>query len=262
MAHNYVLTASHLSSPPFSRPTILYDQFGCGNSTHLPEKRGDKSFWKPELFMAELDNLKRHFGIKEFDLLGQSWGGMLAAQYAITQPKGLRKLMICDSPANMESWLAVANELRKRLPEDVQQTLTRLEDEGKEETEEYEKAVMEFYKRFVCRVQPFPKEIMDSIEQTAKEPTVYYTMNGPSEFRVVGNLKSWTIEEDLCKIQVPTLLINGRFDEAQDVLLQPFFREIRGKVKWVRFGESSHCPHLEETDAWVDAVGTFLESQD
>ena len=82
--------------------------------------------------------------------------------------------------------------------------------------------------------------------------------NGPSEFHVLGSLKDWNITSRLSRIQVPTLLINGRFDEAQDVTMEPYFREISGKVKWVRFAESSHCPHLEETDAFIDAVGRFL----
>lgn len=84
--------------------------------------------------------------------------------------------------------------------------------------------------------------------------------NGPSEFFVSGSLKTWDITPQLKNINVPTLLINGRFDEAQDITMEPFFREISGKVKWVRFAESSHCPMLEEADTFVDAVGRFLES--
>ncbi|GAB7356417.1 hypothetical protein MBLNU459_g7189t1 [Dothideomycetes sp. NU459] len=261
IAHNYILPCSHVSSAPYSRPVILYDQVGCGNSTHLSDKKGDTKFWTPELFMAELDNLKSHFGITTFDLLGQSWGGMLGAQYAITNPPGLRRLIISDSPANMKTWVETANELRKRLPRDVQETLTRCETEGRTDTEEYEKAVMVFYERFVCRVVPFPDEFVASLDQVKKDDTVYLTMNGPSEFFVSGSLKTWDITSNLHKIKVPTLLINGKFDEAQDITMEPYFREITGKVKWVRFAESSHCPMLEETDGFVAAVGNFLESE-
>lgn len=85
--------------------------------------------------------------------------------------------------------------------------------------------------------------------------------NGPSEFNVIGSLKGWDITPELHKINVPTLLINGNYDEAQDITMEPYFREIPGKVKWVRFPESSHCPHLEETGAFVEAVGNFLTSE-
>lgn len=176
MAHNYLVPTAHVSSAPYSRPVILYDQVGCGNSTHLPEKKGDTKFWTPELFIAELDNLKSHLGISTFDLLGQSWGGMLGAQYATLNPPGLRRLIIADSPSNMHTWVATANELRTRLPKDVQETLTRCEKEGTTDTEEYETAVMVFYRRFVCRVVPFPAGFNESLEQVKKDDTVYLTM--------------------------------------------------------------------------------------
>lgn len=97
---------------------------------------------------------------------------MLAAQYAITQPPHFRRLVIADSPASMKTWDAVANELRKRLSEDVQERLTRLGREGKEESGEYEVAVRGFYERFVCRVDPPPKELVDSQDQVNADPTV------------------------------------------------------------------------------------------
>lgn len=175
-AHNYLLPISHLSSAPYSRPVILYDQLGCGNSTHLPDKKGDTEFWTPQLFVHELENLLAHFGIKEYDILGQSWGGMLGAQYATSRPKGLRRLIIADSPSSMVTWVETAGELRKQLPKDVQETLTRCEREGKTETEEYEAAVHVFYERFVCRVVPFPKELEDSFGQIKEDNTVYLTM--------------------------------------------------------------------------------------
>ncbi|KAK7677081.1 hypothetical protein QCA50_019979 [Cerrena zonata] len=65
-------------------PVILYDQIGNGNSTHLPEKRGDADFWTVQLFINELDNLLKHLAIQQrYDILGHSWGGMLAASFAI-----------------------------------------------------------------------------------------------------------------------------------------------------------------------------------
>jgi L-proline amide hydrolase len=64
---------------------VFYDQIGGGKSTHIREKRLDTDFWVPELFMAELDNLLVHLGIADdFDLLGQSWGGMLGAMFAVS----------------------------------------------------------------------------------------------------------------------------------------------------------------------------------
>ena len=79
----------------------MYDQLGCGRSTHLPEKKGDNDFWTIELFLLELDNLLAHLGIQnDYALLGQSWGGQVAAEHAVRQPKGLKSLVIANSPAS------------------------------------------------------------------------------------------------------------------------------------------------------------------
>lgn len=100
--HNYLLPIAHMYAD-YGIPAVMYDQIGCAESTHFRDKKGDHEFWTPQLFMAELDDLKTHVGIGAFDLLGQSWGGMLAGQYAIEkQPKGLRELIIADSPERYE----------------------------------------------------------------------------------------------------------------------------------------------------------------
>jgi pimeloyl-ACP methyl ester carboxylesterase len=90
-----------------------------------------------------------------------------------------------------------------------------------------------------------------------KDPTVYHTMNGPSEFFITGSIKNWSIEANLHKIKAPTLLINGEYDEAQDETVLPYFNLIE-RVKWVKFANSSHTPHLEETTRFIEVVGGFL----
>ena len=163
----------------YGTPVIMYDQLGCGNSTHFPDKMGNGDFWTVQLFLDELDNLLQRLHIQnDYDLLGQSWGGMLAACHAVRQPKGLRRLIIADSPASMKLWVEAADRLREKLPSDVQETLTRCEKEGKTETEEYEKAVDVYYERHLCRVKPMPEELKKSFEDMKIEPTVMLTMNG------------------------------------------------------------------------------------
>lgn len=175
--HNYLKILSLLSTGLHGRPVILYDQIGCGNSTRLRSYRNDNTLWRPELFIDELNNLATHLGIAgQFDILGQSWGGMLGAQYATTRPPGLRRLVIADSPADMGTWVAVANELRRMLPAEVQRTLTRCEEEGRTDSEEYEGAMLGFYKWFVCRVDPMPQEFVETMENLKEDDTVYYTM--------------------------------------------------------------------------------------
>ncbi|XHG01104.1 hypothetical protein AWENTII_004506 [Aspergillus wentii] len=221
--HNYMLPVSDLAP---SIPVIFYDQIGNGLSSHHPEKKGDKAFWSVDLFVAELENLLAHLGLSgsRFDILGHSWGGMLGAEFAIRRPAGLRKLIISNSPASVELWLESVNRLRKTLPQDVQDSLQRCEDEGRLESEEYEAATGKFMAEFGCRVNPLPDELVQSIEwATKRDTTVTSTTLGPSEFWVEGSLKDWTVLETLHKISVSVLLINGHYDEAQDSAVKPFF---------------------------------------
>jgi len=73
-------------------------------------------------------------------------------------------------------------------------------------------------------------------------------------------LKDWSVVDELHKINVPTLLLNGKYDAATDEVMQPFF-DIIEKVKWVRFAESSHMPHLEELEEFLKVLGGFLTAK-
>jgi L-proline amide hydrolase len=256
--HDYVDSLKGLAKT--GRAIIHYDQLGNGRSTHLRDKGTD--FWTPRLFLDELENLTRHLGIDSaYDVLGQSWGGMLGAEHAVTQPRGLRALVISDSPASMELWVQEANRLRADLPPDVQATLLRHEAAGTTSTDEYNAAVRVFYDKHVCRVNPWPPEVQRTFDAMGTNPTVYMTMNGPSEFHVIGTLKSWSIIDRLKRIEVPVLLISGKYDEATPATVQPFKDKIKD-VRWEIFEHSSHMPHVEETERYLKVVGQFLDAHD
>jgi len=104
-----------------------------------------------------------------------------------------------------------------------------------------------------------PELVTQALAQIASDPTVYLTItrNGPSEFHVTGLLANWTIIEDAHKINVPTLITNGQYDEAQDEVIAPFFKEIP-RVKWIRFEKSSHMPHFEERERYMKEMKAFL----
>ena len=255
--HDYVLRMAGLADT--GRAVVHYDQLGNGRSTHLPDAAPD--FWTVELFLAELDNLLAALGIADrYALLGQSWGGMLAAEHAVRTPAGLRGLVIADSPASMPLWSAAAAALRAELPPAVDETLRRHEAAGTTDTDEYSDAVKVFYDRHLCRV-PWPPEVSATFDALDEDPTVYRTMNGPSEFHVIGSLRDWTIVDRLSAISVPTLLISGRYDEATPETVQPFYDNIPD-VRWELFDESSHMPQVEETDRFIATVDGFLATID
>jgi L-proline amide hydrolase len=257
-AHDYCEPIADLSR--FGRACVLYDQLGCGRSQLLPDAQAD--FWTSRLFMDELGELTRHLGIADrYSVVGQSWGGMLAMEYALDRPAGLRGMVVADSPASMPLWVSEANRLRADLPPEVQATLIRHEAAGTTDDFEYEAAVAVFYGRHLCRLSPMPDCVLRTFAQIAANPTVYHAMNGPSEFHVVGSLKSWDITDRLHEISTPTLLVSGRHDEATPLIVGQIHERIPG-AEWVIFEESSHMPHVEEPEAFLDAVEAFLRSID
>lgn len=256
--HDYLLRLSALARQ--GRPVIHYDQIGNGRSTHLPD--ADPSYWTVELFVAELTNLLAGLGLTDsYHLLGQSWGGMLGAEFAVRRPAGLQRLVIADSPASMRLWGVAADALRSELPADVEQTLRRHEAAETTDSAEYHQAMQVYYDRHVCRVVPNPPEVAVSFTAIDDDPTVYHSMNGPSEFHTVGSLKGWSVIDRLPRIEVPTLLISGHYDEAAPVAVRPFSEHIPD-VRWRIFADSSHMPHVEETGRFLTMVTRFLDGDE
>ena len=256
-AHDYVEPIANLAR--HGRGCVLYDQVGCGKSTHLPDAPSE--LWTVQLYKDELTDLTRHLAIADrYAVVGQSWGGMLGMEHALDHPPGLRALVVADSPASMPLWVEEANRLRADLPPGVQESLTRHEAGGTTDSAEYEQAVRVFYDRHVCRV-PWPDYVERTFAQLAADPTVYHTMNGPSEFHCIGSLKSWDITDRLHEIATPTLLLSGRHDEATPRIVEQIHSRIPG-AEWRIFEESSHMPHVEEPEAFLDAVESFLKTVD
>jgi L-proline amide hydrolase len=241
------------------RAVAHYDQLGNGRSTHYPDRGAD--FWTVDLFVRELHNLVDALGIGDrHHVLGQSWGGFLAEEYALTQPPGLCSLVLANTAASWADFATEAGKLRERLPEDVQATLAKHEDAGTYDDPEYVQACMVFYDRHVCRI-PWPPEVAATFEWLEHDATVYRTMNGPSEFHIIGSCKDWQVKDRLHEIRVPTLLVSGRHDEATPALQQVLLDGIAGS-EWVCFEESSHMPHVEERNRYMKVVGDWLALHD
>ncbi|KAF5347306.1 hypothetical protein D9756_009941 [Leucocoprinus leucothites] len=258
LTSDYVAPCSILTTQR-SIPVIIYDQIGNGRSTHLPEKMGDTTFWTEQVFLDELKILLIHLGIYEdYDLFGNSWGGMLAARHAARQAGGLKHLVIMSSPASLDLWIENQKVLRRKLPQAVQDTLEKCEREGMTDSKEYQDGINVYSSHFLCTVDPMPEPLKASFEALVKDPSVYFTMYGQNRFNVTGTLRTWSILDDASKISVPTLLTNGAMDEAADSCVHPFFKLIP-RVKWVQFAKSSHMAHFEEPDLFFNVVGEFLK---
>ncbi|CDO68700.1 hypothetical protein BN946_scf184652.g27 [Trametes cinnabarina] len=260
--HHYLLSMTDLATK-YSIPIVFYDQLGNGNSTHLPGKSEDEgAFWTEQLFLDELDNLLRHLGIEDnYVLLGQSWGGMLAARHATRQPKGLKRLIIAGSPASIPLFVKAAKEeLVANLPLNARDGIIKKEEAGTTDPEsesEYKAAANAFYKHHVCRLDPWPAELLQSFEWMEKDPEAH-CRSGASGFYVMGSVADYqSILEEAHKISVPTLLLNGAHDRTTGSHVYPLFKLVP-KVKWFTFAESSHTPHWEEREKFMEFVAEFL----
>jgi proline-specific peptidase len=249
VGHDYLESLAALASA--SRRVILYDQLGCGRS----DQPDDISLWRVERFVEELAIIRRELGLDTVHLLGQSWGGMLAIDYALTQPDGLVSLILASSLSSVPLYLAEANRLRRALPPEVQATLERHEAAGTTDDPEYQKAARVFLKRHVIRIVPLPAQVKRSLNQAGQ---VYFTMWGPSEFRATGILKDWDRTDRLAEIRVPTLITSGRYDECTPRLNEVLHQGIVGS-EWVIFENSSHMAHVEEPELYLPTVRSFLE---
>ena len=235
------------------RRAIFYDQIGCGKSD-LPD---DPSLWTVETFVDELGRIREHLGLEQLHIFGNSWGGMLAMEYALTSPAGVASLIVASSPASIPQWVAEANRLRSLLPEDVQETLTRHEQAGSTESPEYEQACLVYYKRHVCRLDDWPDCVNRTFKFIEAHGVVYRTMNGPSEFHITGPLKDWDISGRLGEIRIPTLVITGEYDEATPAINETVSSGIPGAESVVYPG-GSHMAHVEDPEGYMRVLDGFL----
>ena len=175
LSHHYVLPFKELHTR-FNIPVIFYDQIGIGESSH--PKNVPKEFWTVDLFMDELDNVLKHLGIKgNFDLVGHSWGGMLAAHYASHRhPPGLRRLVLASAAPSMPLWVESIRQLLQQLPVELREMIEKHEREGTTDDPEYQEGMKVFYAKHVCKLNPWPEELKASFAAEKVDPTVFLTM--------------------------------------------------------------------------------------
>ncbi|KAF8960222.1 proline iminopeptidase [Flammula alnicola] len=245
LSHDYLVPFADLTAK-FSIPVILYDQLGNARSTHLKDK--PPTFWTVDLFMDELSNLLQHFSIQDsFDLVGHSWGGVLAAEFAVQkQPTGLKHLILTNSLAASSLWNKSNMQLLQGFPQDVQEGIAA----GMKDPAKFSAALEKYYAVHGCTVNPFPKEYTATLD----------TLFGPNGDLTVASapiLQNWSIVDRLHAVTASALVINGRKDVAQDFVVEPFFRNIP-QAKWITFENSSHMPFWEERERYMQVVGEFL----
>ena len=251
--HDYLEPLSVLAD---ERPVVFYDQLGCGNS----DKPNDPALWTVERFVEELGGVLTALGLKDVHLLGQSWGTTLAVEYMLrTKSDHVRSLILSAPFFSATRWIGDQRAHLARLPEKVQASVREAELTGNYDSAAYQEAIGEFYRRHVCRLEPWPEELNRTIEKISVP--VYLSMCGPSEFSVIGSLKDLELVDRLPEITVPALFTCGRYDESTPETTALYHRSLPGSEMMV-LEDASHEHHLEKPDEYLAVVRGFLKRQE
>jgi len=233
------------------RPVIFYDQLGAGRS----DRPTQTELWTVERFVDELARLRTALGLKEVHILGHSWGTMLAADYMLTKPTGVRSVVMASPSLSMSRWLRDAETLKETLPDSVQAVIVKHESAGTFDSPEYQAAVMEYYKRHLCRRDPWPDDVNKAFAELGQ--SVYTTMWGPSEFTATGSLRTYERAERLKELNLPVLFTAGRYDEATPSTVE-YYRSLVPGARLQIFEHSAHLTMQDEPDAYVQTIREFL----
>ena len=231
---------------------IYYDQLG----SYYSDQPEDSSLWTLERFCEEVEEVRVALGLDDFYLFGQSWGSLLAIEYALKYQQHLKGMILSNITGSIDSYVEYITFLRSKLPQDVQDRMKVYEQKGDFLNPEYEKIMFdEVYTRHVCRVKPWPEPLVRSFAHMNPKP--YQVIQGPNEFIITGNIKNWNRWGDLYKITVQTLVICGRYDTmnpADSIKMGTLLPNATVKI----CENGSHLAMFDDQENYFGAVLDFI----
>jgi proline-specific peptidase len=230
---------------------VRYDQLGSWRSP----KPDDPTLWQVPRFVMEVERVRQALGPGQIHLLGQSWGAMLALEYALHHQEHLYSLTLASGAASVAACVAGMNAWRAELPVETQQTLERYETTQEYDHPDYLAAVGELYRRHLCQAWPPPEAFTTATKHMALP--VYRTMWGPNEFTCTGSLLAWDRSDRLGEIRAPTLITVGEFDEVHPSYAKTMHQGISGS-RLAIFAGASHTVHVERPEEYWSVVRQFL----
>jgi len=221
---------------------IEYDQLG----SYYSDQPTDSSLWVTARFVEEVEQVRKALKLNKenFYLLGNSWGGILAMEYALKYQQNLKGLMICNMMASIPDYAAYNLVLRKQMRPSLVDSLVAYENRGQFKDPVYVNLVNEeYYNKHLCRLPVLPDPVARAFKHVNE--TIYVMMQGPSEFKVGGRLLNWDIKKELPKITVPTLMVGAKYDT-----MDPDHMEWMSKQ--VKNGSYLYCPNGSHLAMWDD----------
>ncbi len=234
------------------RPVIFYDQLGCGNS----DRPSDTTLWNIPRFVEEVATVRQALHLDKVHILGGSWGCALAVEYMLmNKPSGVVSMILSGPYLSTQTWARDQRMWISKLPQNIQDTITKYEANKMYSAPGYQEAMMAFYREHVCRLDPWPDCLNRAFSKMGAE--VYNYMWGPSEFTVTGTLKTLELADQLSLIKVPVLFTCGEFDEATPAATAFYQSKLPGS-EMIVFKDASHEHILEKTADYLDKTRDFM----
>ncbi|MEF9916528.1 MAG: proline iminopeptidase-family hydrolase [Lachnospiraceae bacterium] len=253
--HNYFEVLDNVAED--GRAVIMYDQLGCGNS--FVANRPD--LWTAETWVEELIALRKHLGLDEIHLLGQSWGGMQLLEYLCNyKPDGIKSAVLSSTLPASCMW---EKEQRRHLtyfPQEMQDAIAKAEAAGNYDDPDYLAGVDKFMERYCAGIPD--EHSPECLRRPKKSGTeAYITAWGQSEFAPSGTLKNYDVREQLKDIQEPCLVMSGLLDLCTPWIAKFMYDRIPNS-KWELFEFSRHMCFVEEHDKYVKILNEWLNAHD
>lgn len=220
-----------------------YDQLG----SYYSDQPKDSSLWTTERFVDEVEQVRKAIGADKnnFYILGNSWGGILAMEYALKYQQNMKGLLVANMMASAPDYGKYADKvLSKQMKPDVLAEIRSLEAKKDFNNPRYmELLIPNYYQQHLCRLKDWPDGLNRASKHVNNE--IYTMMQGPSEFGISGRLAKWDIKKRLLEITIPTLMIGAKYDT-----MDPKAMEEQSKL--VKKGRYLYCPNGSHLAMWDD----------
>lgn len=236
-----------------------YDQLG----SYYSDQPKDSSLWTTERFVEEVEQVRQALGLDKnnFFLLGNSWGGILAMEYALKYQDNLKGLIICNMMASCPEYGRYASEvLSRQMDPRVLDTIRQLEEKKDFQNPKYmELLIPHFYNQHLCRLPEWPDPVNRSFKHANNE--IYVLMQGPSEFGIGGRLANWDIKARLPEIKVPTLTVGARHDTMDPEHMKWMSSQVQ-KGHYLYCPGGSHLAMWDDQQVFMKGVISFIKETD
>ena len=254
--HNYFEVLDRIAEED-GRQLVMYDQIGCGNS--YVENRPD--LWNSKVWIEELIELRKHLGLDEIHLLGQSWGGMQTLEYVCNyKPEGLKSIILSSTLPASWLWAEEAQRMIAQMPQDMQDAIKKATESGDYSSPEYQAAEAEYMRQHCAgEVTENDPECLRRPKKAGRES--YVVGWGPNEFTPLGTLKDYDVIDQLEDIKEPALIINGGNDLCTPYVAKFMYDRIPNS-EWELFRTCRHMCFVEDNDHYVEVLKKWMNKND